>query len=958
MLRLTCRPDELFETVTDFFKEDGGALAARTLIVPKTGDVDRWRARLAAERPELAFDMKIETLAGFVGEQWSLFGDGRRFSTPMLERLVMARALKGLGGEGPGVDAGTIDLLCRAASIGLGIPQFDKTLKLHAAGFDGGGAQAWRPLASYAGLLSDLGLVTYGQALCALAGMWDEARRAGAKPPVLAGFDYLLPSEVSYVAAIEASAFLPLGENAPAYARVETLASQLGCRRVSRTGVARRDAGRSDELARLAQRLYREGEVVKPGGSVRFAIGSGEYAEVPLLVRTIAGLIDEGIPAGEIFVASDVLSSSLDLQERLAGIGIASCGRVSCKLTESDLGKAFRWVVERPSVRAMCDFALSPFSGLGRADACRLDERWRARRATTVDSCLEDLHEAGGATAVIVDVARRGDFAAVAQAMAAVYLRHPADALHAALVQATSGKIADLYRSCEAIGGSATDCLALMELLGVSARYRVGGDGAAVTFGTLEELASTRCQAAVITGLTSAAYPVSRDGDQLTALLQGAGVDARDIFLDSMRYRFHQAVCAPSRVLVVERRLADADGKDANPSALLEELVDCYRPDPSNYDDLDRATALPLTFVDGRAGGVPLVVCVGEDGLSEIEPAPAWPEGLHGARKVSPRRASCADARMREEVARLALGDAENPRILSPTYAELYMSCPYKWFVERKLSPEGLDAELDARALGTLTHEVLRRYYEELAAGGAPRRIGEGDLKGLGRAVARLAHESIDALVEADDSSPLAVLTELDKRSVKGRLRDVRNLLADDMRFLPGFVPTYLEYRFGYDEPFEYGGRLLRGTIDRIDVNSNGYAVVIDYKGKLGDEYGAEVDSEDDEPPIPEKIQALIYAQVAQRLLGLDVVGAIYRSYSERGAIRGYYDLMTIGPAELFGYDGALMPEAFYGLIDRTEVRVAEAYRRMEAGDIAPDPIGKETCRYCRARNHCEGRLS
>ena len=97
-----------------------------------------------------------------------------------------------------------------------------------------------------------------------------------------------------------------------------------------------------------------------------------------------------------------------------------------------------------------------------------------------------------------------------------------------------------------------------------------------------------------------------------------------------------------------------------------------------------------------------------------------------------------------------------------------------------------------------------------------------------------------------------------------------------------------------------------------------------------------------------------MYATVAKRLWGLDVVGAIYRSYSKRGLVKGVYDISAVGPEQLFGYeDGALCPEAFAALLDETEDRVRAAYGRMADGVFAPDPLNDGVCTYCGALN-CE----
>ena len=84
----------------------------------------------------------------------------------------------------------------------------------------------------------------------------------------------------------------------------------------------------------------------------------------------------------------------------------------------------------------------------------------------------------------------------------------------------------------------------------------------------------------------------------------------------------------------------------------------------------------------------------------------------------------------------------------------------------------------------------------------------------------------------------------------------------------------------------EYGGALLVGKVDRIDVDDEGNAVIVDYKGSVKASHqiaGKTIEA-------PGKVQALMYAQAIKRQLGLNVVGAFYVSYGSTPAIAGACD--------------------------------------------------------------------
>ena len=105
---------------------------------------------------------------------------------------------------------------------------------------------------------------------------------------------------------------------------------------------------------------------------------------------------------------------------------------------------------------------------------------------------------------------------------------------------------------------------------------------------------------------------------------------------------------------------------------------------------------------------------------------------------------------------------------------------------------------------------------------------------------------------------------------------------------------------------------------------------------------------------------------MVKRVLGLDVVGALYVNYGRRPAVSGAYDPRVLEAPHLPGLrpdkcacglaeqapadseaDFALADLTFGALLDETEQIVGAAIGRMEAGDIKPDPVNSDSCRYC-----------
>ena len=166
------------------------------------------------------------------------------------------------------------------------------------------------------------------------------------------------------------------------------------------------------------------------------------------------------------------------------------------------------------------------------------------------------------------------------------------------------------------------------------------------------------------------------------------------------------------------------------------------------------------------------------------------------------------------------------------------------------------------------------------------------------------------------------------------------------------------------------------GSVDRIDVNPHGCAVVIDYKHKKAAGFAAEYDvfGEDgcvslDELQIPRRVQSLIYAQVIRRLLPqYRVVGAVFLStkgdQAQDHVIAGGVEdnlvdqvMGQLGSKRMdrvrVGASGAF---TFEELLDATEELVRERIASLLAGDIEARPTDETACHWCPVAN-CEKRI-
>jgi len=285
------------------------------------------------------------------------------------------------------------------------------------------------------------------------------------------------------------------------------------------------------------------------------------------------------------------------------------------------------------------------------------------------------------------------------------------------------------------------------------------------------------------------------------------------------------------------------------------------------------------------------------------------------------------------------LGAVSAKRTFSPTEIEVYLECPYRWFYERIVRPEEIDRELDARGLGSHAHDLIAAFYRRLAQSGPWSRVTPENVQ-----AALVLFDEMARNEHVPSRRPASLSEEL---ALARSTAWARNVVTQDAGFLPGFIPAHAEVPFPAERPFEFAGAEFRGRVDRIDVSEDS-AFVTDYKSSKEVTGLAKFASEG-------KVQAVIYALAAERLLDLPVSGSIYRSMSS-GKLGGYWrrDLLGVVPCGMCEKD-ALDEAAFAELVEQTEDRVAEAIEGMRAGRIERTFAAKGACKYCAIAAICEG---
>ncbi len=479
---------------------------------------------------------------------------------------------------------------------------------------------------------------------------------------------------------------------------------------------------------------------------------------------------------------------------------------------------------------------------------------------------------------------------------------------------------------------------------------------AQVRFASLADAAALRpasYDAVLFADVDLDSYPLSHEEGPLatlTAELDCSGATLEPAAL--LRVRFGRAMQAARGPVVLARVTHDRQARECYPAAVWTEL---------------RAHA--------EATGAVKVACVGEGGIvADFDPAAG--EGIECKRVACEAPQHLSEAAVPYLVLRRRDGEGENaplvPRLTSASQIEAYSTCPLCWFVSYRVKPQSIDAGFGNMEKGNFVHDVLEHLHARLPQEGMERVTPEN----LPRAQELLREVFDETLAEhagkRGTEGPLVPLSAVEERQVAEILPQLEGVLAYESEALAPFAPRYLEFAFN-ELKVEYAGWPLGGRIDRVDVDAENRAVVIDYKHRTGVEEFKLADPTvrdeesgaapiDDPRWLPPHTQTLIYAQAMRRALDLDTRAALY--FSTKGgkpALRGAASAELLEeergdgriPGLKKGFPGEGGSMDFDALLDRVEAGIAERLRELEAGNVAAvDPTSAQAAHARCSYNH------
>lgn len=479
---------------------------------------------------------------------------------------------------------------------------------------------------------------------------------------------------------------------------------------------------------------------------------------------------------------------------------------------------------------------------------------------------------------------------------------------------------------------------------------------AQVRFASLTDAAALRpdsYDAVLFADVDLDSYPLSHEEGPLatlTAELGRSGVTLEPAAL--LRVRFGRAMQAARGPVALARVTHDRQAHECYPAAVWTEL---------------RAHA--------EATGAVKPTRVGEGGIvADFDPAAG--EGIECKRVACEAPQHLSEAAVPYLVLRRRDGEGENaplvPRLTSASQIEAYSTCPLCWFVSYRVKPQSIDAGFGNMEKGNFVHDVLEHLHVRLPQEGMERVTPEN----LPRAQELLREVFDETLAEhagkRGTEGPLVPLSAVEERQVAEILPQLEGVLAYESEALAPFAPRYLEFAFN-ELKVEYAGWPLGGRIDRVDVDAENRAVVIDYKHRTGVEEFKLADPTvrdeesgtapiDDPRWLPPHTQTLIYAQAMRRALDLDTRAALY--FSTKGgkpALRGAASAELLEeergdgriPGLKKGFPGEGGSMDFDALLDRVEAGIAERLRELEAGNVAAvDPMSAQAAHARCSYNH------
>ena len=1002
------------------------------LIVPSPDAVLLVKRQLGAIQ-ELSVGVNVSTFDEWMRDQWKLYGNSDRLLSTTLRKVFFQQVLDGMSADELGslnAGKGTVELLSKLAPEYL--TELDQIMT--SGQLSAGQMSACKVLERYKVLLEEKSYVEVCQCLDYLLQSIPTHGPAliFSRVEDLSEARLQFVRKLSQKRDVVFSLYVPEGPAGYAAEQQLELVGGPGCDCRVDTGLA--PAAKSQELNDLLARVFRatEGNEVTPSGAVTFLSPLGQLAEAESISRHISQCVESGSKSFVVYTSNpqkvwDALS------QKLAAKGIAAHYKRSVRIQDSLAGRAFASLIdayvtlnERAELeknidyqasehqmgdmswwppRTLTDYLISPISGIGVERAWMLDKSWRGNRTLYATRVLETLSKAAMSSRLCAETIKSLELGRIGSA---------AQRIIEYLSAETSDEQPESAQSKETLLQN-QESLKVMSKI-VSSAQELHEAGLKLTPQTLKSFIDLCKDQAVMmpvsNGIESDIQVLIAPVIQAhsfethmfdTVIFQGMdtlnfGVKASDGALQEFirhasktpkvsefaRYQrdFYTALTTASTSVAFEK----VEQKDVFNAVALSEVKACYPKDYAKKTGVARGeeevlvNLLPQAADPERVAELPTI----ESG--EIDPK------LKNI-VVLPRHLTRET--LEQELQGLIEVSREGLPLLSASQIETYLECPYKWFTQRRIKISQVDTDFAPMQMGTFIHRVLELTHATLLAEALGCDVADVDLAVESALLqdipgSRITSDNLDHAKQVLDSCFAQVWDEQfnninrassneliphsiqERKQVENIRENLKNLLEFEASHFVGYQPRFFELRFGREENVvEYAGAQFTGSIDRVDVNAHGQALIIDYKHKATKDLNAysaklSLDSELSKEILPRHVQSAIYAQIMRKQLTkykLEPVAAIYLGTKEQKdkpsfALAGMATeaatehIWNIHPEDKELRDQAVMVVSqnsaeFTDYLDAWENLIAQKVQAMLSGDVRANPCDKDACRYC-----------
>ena len=1002
------------------------------LIVPSSDTVLLVKRQLGAIQ-ELSVGVNVSTFDEWMRDQWKLYGSSDRLLSNTLRKVFFQQILDGMSADELGTlttSKGTVELLSKLAPEYL--TELDQIVD--SGQLSAGQMSACKVLERYKMLLEEKSYVEMCQCLDYLLQSIPAQGPAliFSRVEDLSEVRLKFVRRLSQKRDVTFSLYVSEGPAGYAAEQQLELVGGPGCD--CRVDAEPAPAAKSQELNDLLARVFRakEGNEVTPSGAVTFLSPLGQHAEAESISRYISHCIESGCKSFAVYT-SDSQRVWDALSQKLAAKGIAAHYKRSVRIQDSLAGSAFASLIdayvtlsERAELeknidyqasdhqmgdmswwppRTLTDYLISPISGISVERAWMLDKSWRGNRTLYATRVLETLSKAAMSSRLCAETTKSLELGRIGSA---------AQRIIEYLAAETSDEQSEVV-PFEEISLQNQESLKVMSKI-VSSAQELHEAGLKLTPQTLKsfiELCKDQTvMMPVSNGIESDIQVLIAPVNQAhsfephsfdAVIFQGMdtlnfGVKASDGALQEFvrhasktpkvsefaRYQrdFYTALITASTSVSFEK----VEQKDVFNAVALSEVKACYPKDYAKKTEVARGeeevlvNLLPQATDPERVAELPTI----ESG--EIDPK------LKNI-VVLPRHLTRET--LEQELQGLIEVSREGLPLLSASQIETYLECPYKWFTQRRIKISQVDTDFAPMQIGTFIHRVLELTQATLLAEALGCDVAEVDSvveSALLQDIpgSRITSDNLDHAKQVLDSCFAQVWDEQfnninrassneliphsiqERKQVENIRENLKDLLEFEASHFIGYQPRFFELRFGREENVvEYAGAQFTGSIDRVDVNAHGQALIIDYKHKgIKDlkAYSAKLslDSELSKEILPRHVQSAIYAQIMRKQLTkykLEPVAAIYLGTKEQKdkpsfALAGMATeaatehIWNMNPEDKKLRDQAVMVVSqnsaeFADYLDAWESLIAQKVQAMLSGDVRANPCDKDACKYC-----------